>query len=142
MFVELSEDDFGLSDSDLSGHEGEGHRPLYPCPFEGCGKQYSKPCRLEEHVRAHTGERPYTCPHVDCGKSYIRENHLKRHMLIHTGEKPYGCTHTGCMASYHTSYHLKRHMRVHEKARAYVVCVYALADVRREGKFDGDIGVQ
>ena len=28
----------------------------YHCTFSGCGKTYSKPCRLEEHERLHTGE--------------------------------------------------------------------------------------
>jgi hypothetical protein len=28
----------------------------YFCTFTGCGKSYSKPCRLEEHERSHTGE--------------------------------------------------------------------------------------
>ena len=28
----------------------------YHCTFPGCEKSYSKPCRLEEHERSHTGE--------------------------------------------------------------------------------------
>ena len=28
----------------------------YHCTFSGCEKSYSKPCRLEEHERSHTGE--------------------------------------------------------------------------------------
>lgn len=28
----------------------------YHCTFSGCEKVYSKPCRLEEHERSHTGE--------------------------------------------------------------------------------------
>jgi len=28
----------------------------YHCTFSGCDKSYSKPCRLEEHERSHTGE--------------------------------------------------------------------------------------
>jgi hypothetical protein len=28
----------------------------YHCTFSGCDKLYSKPCRLEEHERSHTGE--------------------------------------------------------------------------------------
>lgn len=28
----------------------------YRCVVEGCGKSYTKPCRLEEHERTHTGE--------------------------------------------------------------------------------------
>jgi hypothetical protein len=28
----------------------------YKCTFSGCEKAYTKPCRLEEHERSHTGE--------------------------------------------------------------------------------------
>lgn len=28
----------------------------YRCVFQGCDKSYTKPCRLEEHERTHTGE--------------------------------------------------------------------------------------
>ena len=28
----------------------------YKCTYEGCAKAYTKPSRLDEHVRSHTGE--------------------------------------------------------------------------------------
>jgi len=37
--------------------EKVGGRPKnYGCPFDGCSKSYTRPVRLEEHVRSHTGE--------------------------------------------------------------------------------------
>lgn len=31
-------------------------RKSYLCNWDGCDKAYTKPCRLEEHFRSHTGE--------------------------------------------------------------------------------------
>ena len=31
-------------------------KKMYHCTFSGCDRSYSKPCRLEEHERSHTGE--------------------------------------------------------------------------------------
>ncbi len=33
-----------------------GRAKNYVCTFEGCSKAYSRPVRLEEHMRSHTGE--------------------------------------------------------------------------------------
>ncbi|VVD02273.1 unnamed protein product [Leptidea sinapis] len=29
------------------------------CPWPGCGRAFRQPCRLREHSRAHTGDKPY-----------------------------------------------------------------------------------
>lgn len=43
-------------DSPLKNGVKEKRRAQYPCPFEGCGKVYRKPCLLRDHQRSHTGE--------------------------------------------------------------------------------------
>lgn len=40
----------------------------YPCTVEGCGKLFGKPSHLFNHMRSHTGERPYVCSQRDCHK--------------------------------------------------------------------------
>ena len=40
----------------VDGSLVKGAKKQYRCTFSGCEKSYSKPCRLEEHERSHTGE--------------------------------------------------------------------------------------
>ncbi|KAI5812280.1 hypothetical protein BZA77DRAFT_390804 [Pyronema omphalodes] len=66
----------------------------FACTYEGCNKAFTRPCRLHEHVRSHTGERPFQCTEdpENCDKFFLRDSHLKAHIkAMHTKEKPYRC---------------------------------------------------
>lgn len=39
-----------------SGSTSPKRKKRYACSWEGCDKTYTKPCRLEEHFRVHTGD--------------------------------------------------------------------------------------
>ncbi|KIM53173.1 hypothetical protein SCLCIDRAFT_139502 [Scleroderma citrinum Foug A] len=93
----------------------------YPCTYSGCSKSYSKPSRLSEHYRSHTGERPYVCE--ECGKSYLRETHLHAHNRSHLPEskKPYVCNEfPGCTKRFWTLQHLHLHENTHRGEKSYV----------------------
>lgn len=97
----------------------------YYCDWEGCDKSYTKPTRLAEHTRSHTGERPFMCSFGDCDASYLRENHLTAHMRTHKSEeeKPLSCNEPDCDKRFWTNQHLNRHIKlVHDKDKdAYKV---------------------
>lgn len=50
------EDDLSCMSSDEGEETDSGAPKVYKCDHPGCRKKYSKPCRLEEHIRVHTGE--------------------------------------------------------------------------------------
>ncbi|KAJ3777001.1 transcription factor iiia [Lentinula raphanica] len=127
-----SEPQTGLSESEyepaassskpvlINGSLVEGStKKRYQCTVEGCGKAYSKPSRLEEHSRSHTGIRPYTCD--TCQKSYFRENHLQAHARTHlpASERPFVCSLPDCEKRFWTQQHLRAHTEWHEGAKTF-----------------------
>ncbi|XP_069943911.1 protein tramtrack, beta isoform isoform X5 [Cherax quadricarinatus] len=61
---------------------------VHLCPY--CSYSTARKHHLDDHIRTHTGEKPFQCPHCPyrCSKSI----NLKIHIRIHTGEKPYVCS--------------------------------------------------
>ena len=54
------------------------NKKLY-CTY--CHKEFSKQFDLAQHVRSHTGERPYQC--VICGRGFAQKSNVKKHMATH-----------------------------------------------------------
>ncbi|KZT06855.1 uncharacterized protein LAESUDRAFT_743186 [Laetiporus sulphureus 93-53] len=91
----------------------------YQCTHEGCGKAYSKPSRLAEHERSHTGDRPFIC-HV-CKNTYLRDSHLQAHARTHQPDsaKPLVCDEPGCEKRFWTSQHLRVHQQLHKGEKPF-----------------------
>jgi hypothetical protein len=52
----------------------------WPCNL--CGKRFTRGFHQRNHMRSHTGERPFACS--ECGRAFTRANDCKRHEKIHS----------------------------------------------------------
>ena len=46
-----------------------------------CDKLFTKNFDLQQHVRSHTGEKPFQC--IVCGRAFAQKSNVKKHMQTH-----------------------------------------------------------
>ncbi|XP_074698875.1 zinc finger protein 341 isoform X4 [Strix aluco] len=69
--------------------EGKPKSPKLKCTY--CDKAFTKNFDLQQHIRSHTGEKPFQC--IVCGRAFAQKSNVKKHMQTHKVWPPgLGCT--------------------------------------------------
>ncbi|XP_065177439.1 zinc finger protein GLIS1-like [Sycon ciliatum] len=95
---------------------------VHICHWDQCSRKkgFKAKYKLVNHIRVHTGEKPFVCKHQDCTlKAFARSENLKIHYRVHTKEKPFPCTFPDCKKRFANSSDRKKHMHVHTNDKPY-----------------------
>ena len=57
----------------------ENDQYVFHCLFENCNQTFKKSCNFRDHLRIHTGLRPYECEY--CNKTFTQNGNLKKHLI-------------------------------------------------------------
>ncbi|KAG2230986.1 hypothetical protein INT48_002765 [Thamnidium elegans] len=120
--IESDQDDFhtcrwsGCDTSTTSLDQLIVHTAYY-CQWVSCPrnqKPFLKRHKMQNHMRTHTGERPFECHIEDCEKKFSRPDSLNTHIKTHSNIRPYACTVENCAKAYFHSRSLRKHAKSHE----------------------------
>lgn len=85
----------------------DGVKKLHSCSV--CGRSYTRPYRLKEHLKIHAADEPLHCS--VCTKAFASTSSLRAHEKIHMASKPHPCS--ICPKSFLRPCLLRKHMRIH-----------------------------
>lgn len=103
--------------------KAEETKRCWPCPEEGCCKEFTHMGNYNTHMKRHLGIKPFKCGESGCEAAFTDKKDLATHARSHTGERPFVCCEVGCDAAFTASSALKTHMRTHTGERPFV-CDY------------------
>jgi Zinc finger, C2H2 type len=90
---------------------------IFKCDHPDCQKLadyssrvFKKWHNFFDHLRIHTGERPFECDYPQCKHAFTQKANLNKHLEVHTGVKRFACEH--CSHTCFTKYNLSVSLRI------------------------------
>ncbi|XP_022911123.1 zinc finger protein OZF-like isoform X2 [Onthophagus taurus] len=122
-------------DRHIKQHNNLCEKQVFECNV--CGLQTKLKCKLMEHMRIHTGERPFKC--LFCNKTFTQSSTLSTHVKgVHSKERPFTCE--ICGRSYAVRGQYTAHIRTHSAdIPKNCVCSYCGKSFRIESKLQAHI---
>nr|XP_033819412.1 zinc finger protein 341 isoform X2 [Geotrypetes seraphini] len=67
--------------SKISNEDQDGKHKCQKLKCTYCDKTFTKNFDLQQHIRSHTGEKPFQC--IVCGRAFAQKSNVKKHMQTH-----------------------------------------------------------
>lgn len=64
---------------------------ILKCDHKNCRMFFRKWHNFFDHLRVHTGERPFVCKEVGCDQSFTQKANLTKHMAVHMRRTKFSC---------------------------------------------------